>query len=322
LIDAGVDLNAKDNSGWTALKHASLIGHDDVVRALIEAGADLDLADREGWTPLISAASRAAWSTMDLLMDAGADVNRQADGGTTALREVVARRLMRHTIVFLSRMSGRDLDPDQAEGYDMALVYAEKLLEAGADPDVIYDEDESNKKLVDEANEQGDEELSELLQRFGAELGDESEDEAEDKPAGDRLIIAASHSNVEQVTEILESGVDVNHLDSDGDTALGLCVLKLCTEELEPQRIRDFFELIDLLLEHGAHVDVPGCRVAPLPMVARSGSLALTNAFLRAGANPDAVITDMDHDAGKTALEVAREGGHDEVVAALLAAQG
>jgi ankyrin repeat protein len=259
---------------------------------------------------------------MDLLIDAGADVNHQADGGNTALRQVVSRRMLRHTIVFLSRMSGRDLDPAQSEGYEMALAYAEKLLEAGADPDVTY-EDESNKKLVDEANEQGDEELRELLQRFGAELGDESEDEDEDedKPAGDRLIIAASHSNVEQVTEILESGVDVNHLDSDGDTALGLCVLKLCTEELEPQRLRDFFELIDLLLEHGAQVDVPGCRVAPLPMVARSGSLALTNAFLRAGANPNAVMTDMDHDAGKTALEVAREGGHDEVVAALLAAQ-
>jgi acyl carrier protein len=367
LIDAGVELDAKDNSGWTALKHASLFGQDEIVRALIESGADFNIPDNEGWTPLIGAASRAAWTTMDLLINSGADVNHVADGGTTALGEVVARRLMRHTIVSLSRLAGRDLDPVQAEGYDMALVFAEKLLDAGADPDVVYHRDEGKKKLIDDAIEQGDEELRELLERFGAEPcedlddeDDEQDDESNeagsdeeptdlagllakmqgalaeatsalgrlsgsslaDKPAGDRLIIAASHSNVEQVTEILESGVDVNHLDSDGDTALGLCVLKLCTEELEPQRIRDFFELIDLLLEHGAQVDVPGCRVAPLPMVARSGSLALTNAFLRAGANPNAVMTDMDHDAGKTALEVAREGGHDEVVAALLAAQG
>lgn len=317
LIDAGVDLDALDSSGWTALKYASQFGQDEVAKALIEAGADLNLPDEEGWTPLIGAASRAAWSTMDLLIDAGADVNHQADGGNTALRQVVSRRMLRHTIVFLSRMSGRDLDPAQSEGYEMALAYAEKLLEAGADPDVTYD-DESNKKLVDEANEQGDEELRELLQRFGAELGDESEDE--DKPAGDRLIIAASHSNIESVTELLESGADVNHVDGDGDTALGICVLKLCTEELEPQIIRDFFELIDLLLEHGAQVDVSGCRIAPLPMVARSGSLALTNAFLRAGADPGAVLTETDHDAGKTALEVAREAGHEEVVSALMQA--
>lgn len=326
LIDAGVDLDAKDYSGWTAMKHASCIGRDEIVQALIEAGADLNLPDEEGWTPLIGAASKAAWTTMDLLIKAGADVNHQAVGGTTALCEVVSRRLTRHSIVFLSRMSGRELDPAQAEGYDTALVYSEKLLEAGADPDVTYDKDESNNKLVDEANEHGDEELRELLERFGAELGDDSGDDGDDsapaeKPAGDRLIIAASHSHLEQVTEILESGVDVNHLDGDGDTALGICVLKLCAEELEPQRIRDFFELIDLLLEHGAKVDVPGCRVAPLPMVARSGSLALTNAFLRAGASPNAVLTDMDHDAGKTALDVAREGEHNEVVAALLAAQ-
>jgi hypothetical protein len=47
----------------------------------------------------------------------------------------------------------------------------------------------------------------------------------------------------------------------------------------------------------------------------------LTNAFLRAGANPNAVLTDIDQDAGKTALQVAREGGHEEVTAALMAAQ-
>ena len=105
LIEANVNLDAQDGSGSTALKHASRNGLDSVVKALIDKGANLNLADEEGWTPLISAASRAAWGAMQHLIDAGAEVNHTADGGATALREVVSRRLLRHGIVFLSRLS-------------------------------------------------------------------------------------------------------------------------------------------------------------------------------------------------------------------------
>ncbi len=134
------------------------------------------------------------------------------------------------------------------------------------------------------------------------------------------MIIAASRSDIDRVAALLESGVNVDHLDGDGDTALAVCVYKVCHEDLDPQQVRDCFEIIDLLLSYGASVDVPGCRFAPLPMVARAGSLALTNAFLSAGADPAATLTAVDPDEGKTALEVAREHGHDEVAAALLAA--
>jgi ankyrin repeat protein len=360
LIEAGANLDGIDASGWTALKHASQAGHDEIVQALIEAGADLNLPDNEGWTPLIGAASRAAWSTVDLLIDAGADVNHVTESGATALREVVSRRLLRHMRVVLGRLTGNELDSELEESYESALIYVEKLLEAGADPDVTY-EDDSEKMLIDEVKAGSDQQLFELLERFGAKPSEGSEDDAnerdddsdhgeptdlagllsrlqgslsnatnllsglsgsaDEKPLGDQMIIAASHFNIDKVTELLESGVDVDHLDGDGDTALSICVLKLCTEELEPQQMRDIFELIGLLLTYDANVDVDGCRIAPLPMVARSGSLNLVNAFLRAGADPDAVLTDLDADAGKTALEVAQESGHEDIVAALLEAQ-
>jgi ankyrin repeat protein len=132
--------------------------------------------------------------------------------------------------------------------------------------------------------------------------------------------------NPEMQRLLLQAGVSPDLATSaggvgDGDTACGICVLKLCTQELEQQQIRDLYELIGLLLEHDANVDVEGCRIAPLPMVARLGSLNLVNAFLRAGADQDAVLTEPDPEAGKTALEVAQEGGHDDIVAALLEAQ-
>lgn len=325
LISAKVNLDAQDSAGWTALKHSSRIGRDEIVKALIDAGADINLADEDGWTPLITAASRAAWSTMQLLINAGVDVNHTADSGSTALREVVSRRLLRHGIVSLSRLTGGNVDHDQQEGYEMALLFAEKLLQAGADPNVTY-EDDNDKKLIDEVKEQGDDELCELLERFGAQAtegldeedDDDQADAEQDEPSdGDRLVLAAAQIDIDELTDLLEQGVDVNYLDSDGDTPLSYSVIKLCLGNSGQEETRDLLEQIDLLLSHGARVDVPGCRVAPLPMVARTGRLGLLKALLAAGGNPDAVLTEIDEDAGKTATEVACEAGHDDIVMAL-----
>ena len=323
LIEAKVNLDAQDGSGSTALKHASRNGLDSVVKALIDKGANLNLADEEGWTPLISAASRAAWGAMQHLIDADAEVNHTADGGTTALREVVSRRLLRHGIVFLSRLSGREVGADHEEGYELALEFAEKLLEAGANPDVSY-EDDGDQKLIDAAIDQGDNELAELLSQFGAEASEHSDqasdDEDEEISDGDQLIRAAANIDIDQVSDLIDQGVDVNYLDADGDTPLSYSVIKLCIGDPDPEEARDLLEQIDLLLSKGALVDVPGTRVAPLPMVARSGRVGLVKAFLASGANFSAVLTDIDEDAGKTALEVAREAGHYDVEAALLEA--
>lgn len=323
LIEANVNLDAQDGSGSTALKHASRNGLDSVVKALIDKGANLNLADEEGWTPLISAASRAAWGAMQHLIDAGAEANHTADGGATALREVVSRRLLRHGIVFLSRLSGREVGADHEEGYELALEFAEKLLEASANPDVSY-EDDGDQKLIDAAIDQGDNELAELLSQFGAEASEHSDkasdDEDEEISEGDQLIRAAANIDIDQVSDLIDQGVDVNYLDADGDTPLSYSVIKLCIGDPDPEEARDLLEQIDLLLSKGALVDVPGTRVAPLPMVARSGRVGLVQAFLASGANVSAVLTDIDEDAGKTALEVAREAGHQDVEAALLEA--
>jgi ankyrin repeat protein len=59
MIDAGVDINATDRRGQTALHGAALQGFDQVVRFLADRGADIDIADDAGLTPLDAALGRA-----------------------------------------------------------------------------------------------------------------------------------------------------------------------------------------------------------------------------------------------------------------------
>ncbi len=54
-LQAGLDINAVDGRGQTALHGAAFWGLDDVVQFLVERGAKLDVKDRQGKTPLDAA---------------------------------------------------------------------------------------------------------------------------------------------------------------------------------------------------------------------------------------------------------------------------
>ena len=50
LLDAGADVNARNNYGWTALMHAARQGDPETVKLLLVKGAQVDLQDDRGWT--------------------------------------------------------------------------------------------------------------------------------------------------------------------------------------------------------------------------------------------------------------------------------
>ena len=52
LIEAGVDIDARDNNGETALIQAARTGNSNSVRLLLKAGANIDVKDRTGMTAL------------------------------------------------------------------------------------------------------------------------------------------------------------------------------------------------------------------------------------------------------------------------------
>ena len=74
LIAAGVDLNAPDADGSSALALAANGKvSTDIVRLLIENGADPGVKARDGRTPLHIAAWHGAHATVRMLLEAGAD---------------------------------------------------------------------------------------------------------------------------------------------------------------------------------------------------------------------------------------------------------
>lgn len=89
LLAKGADVNAKSNSGSTALIYASMANptanQREVVQLLLANGADVNAKSEDGWTALMDASARGNLEVVQLLLAKGADVNAKNKNGETAL---------------------------------------------------------------------------------------------------------------------------------------------------------------------------------------------------------------------------------------------
>jgi ankyrin repeat protein len=77
LLSVKVDLNLDRGD---AIGSAAAAGHTEIVQILIQAGVNVNLSDRSGFTPLASAAYAGYGEIVRLLIDAGADIQASAGG--------------------------------------------------------------------------------------------------------------------------------------------------------------------------------------------------------------------------------------------------
>jgi hypothetical protein len=154
LIEAGADVELRDNGGWTPLISAARRGHVQVVEVLLEHGAnpnvsesdnmamtpltwavsdddprmvqallahgaDVNVANGAGYTPLMHAAITGDSEIASALLDKGADINAQAKDGKTALALAQSKR---DTISKRDLMAGRKDAQGQYDYNDPTLL--------------------------------------------------------------------------------------------------------------------------------------------------------------------------------------------------------
>lgn len=139
LIEAGADINAKNNDGFPALIMALLMEHTEVATLLIEAGADVNAEAKAGYTALPIVAGDGLIEVVKLLVEKGADVNDRDNNGYTALFS--AAKYGHTKIAQLLIDAGADVNAQSKEGATVLMFatehgqaeFAKLLIETGAD---------------------------------------------------------------------------------------------------------------------------------------------------------------------------------------------
>ncbi|CAJ0931233.1 unnamed protein product, partial [Mesorhabditis belari] len=72
----GIDINARNVSGWTALHYAAYLGHEATVSLFLDNSAQIDTCNARGQTALMLASACGNLSTVNLLLKRGASVDR------------------------------------------------------------------------------------------------------------------------------------------------------------------------------------------------------------------------------------------------------
>ena len=201
LLDAGAEVNAKDENGWAPLHRAAYGGHEEIAELLISEGADVNAKDNSGYTPLDLAIRNERFETIDLLrthggktvtifvvvtngdlagvqahLDAGVEVNAKDNGGWTAL----------HYAAWHGRKE-----------------IVELLISKGAD---VNAKDNSGYTPLDRSTKRKHTEIADLLRTHGGKTG--------------AIFVVVKNDDLTGVQALLDAGVDVNAKDENGWTAL------------------------------------------------------------------------------------------------------
>lgn len=125
LILGGVDLDAQDTTGHTALLAASK-GHHDIIKLLIANNANLNLTNLDGDTALIFACACSQKKVVKLLLKNKAGVNIKNNEGKTALNWAVNN--VQYEIVKLLLDAGAEISDSDIEDARKITYDQQKML--------------------------------------------------------------------------------------------------------------------------------------------------------------------------------------------------
>ncbi len=143
ILTSGVEVNAKDYDGRTALGWAAYKGNTEIVKLLLDKDADVNAKTNKGVTALMLAVENNHMEITKLLLAKDTDINaKTTDNGQTALMTAATKR-GNTAIVVLLLENGAEINIKNNKGATALMVAActgdieivNILLEKGADVD-------------------------------------------------------------------------------------------------------------------------------------------------------------------------------------------
>jgi ankyrin repeat protein len=308
LLQQGVDVNAAQGDGMTALHWAALSGDLDLAKMLLYAGANVKASTRLGaFTPLMLASKSGQGSMVSTLLEAGANPNDGTTNGTTALMLAAASGRVDAVAVLLD--GGASVNATESAMGQTALMFAsaydrapvvDLLVKRGADFAL-------STKVVDAAAiEKEHRELRRERQKKLGVFAQGQGGRAQEDGEGEEEANKGSGGNVfGKLFGWMRPGGDGKKKEDDEPKALtygqlvgnqgGMTALHLAARQ-------GYIETVQTLLEAGADVNAlsAGDKTSPLLIATINGRFDLGKVLLDHGADPN-----LASDAGATPLYAA-----------------
>jgi ankyrin repeat protein len=235
LIDAGADVNIRDDGGFTSLMQAARLGFLELCQLLVSAGADVKFADEDYQTALSIAVDAGEKEIVEYLLPFY-DFE-QRENALRLLPPSIIRKQRREDKVTCAFM-----DAVKQSKFD-------KIRSAIANGIDINTFSEEGKTALHIAAEWGNIEMIRFLIEAGANC------EIRDEIFGLTPLMTAAHHNLpEVIAALLEGGADVNAVEEDGimegrgSTAL---LIASASQKYYFQRLK----VIHFLIEGGANIE-------------------------------------------------------------------
>lgn len=298
LIDAGANIDARDESGRTPVMAATHGNHVETVRVLIESGADINIRDNRMDNPFLYAGAEGLLEILRLTIDAGADTRLTNRFGGTALIPAADRG---HVEIVRELLTRTDVDVNHINNLGWtALLEAVILGDGGERHQQIVQLLVDHGANINIADKEGVTPLEHARSRGFTVIEGILVGAARTRNTG--LITAAEQGVAEAVQSWLSQGADVHAADANGVTALIAAAY------------RNNLEIAEILIRAGADVNAQDNTQQSAYLIATSeGYLDLLKMTLQAGAD----VHSKDSYNG-TGLIRAAERGHVEIIRELL----